>query len=100
MFVIDTDVVIACRDTDPEIFFSTRKRDTERAKAFCGSCRIRLACLENALEFEKISGERLHGVQGGLTEAERGRTTFRRIDGGSIHRRDATNEQGLRAAAG
>lgn len=100
MYVIDSQTPIACRDTDPEIFFSGVASKIEKAKAHCRVCPIRLACLENALEFEKVSGERLHGVQGGLTEDERAKTTFRRIDGGSIHREDATNEQGLRAAAG
>ena len=100
MFVIDSQVKIACRDINPEIFFSRRKRDIAEAKAFCRSCPIMLACLENALEFEKISGERQHGVQGGLTEAERAQTTLRRIDGTSIHREEATHEQGLRAATG
>lgn len=97
MYVIDSETPIACRDINPEIFFSTRKYDIEQAKAFCRSCPIMLACLENALEFEQIAGERQHGVQGGLTEAERAQTTLRRIDGTSIHRRDA-NHEGLRAA--
>lgn len=100
MYAIDSQVKIACRDIDPEIFFSKRKSSIERAKSYCRSCPIMLACLENALEYERVAGERQHGVQGGLTEAERAQTTLRRIDGTSIHRRDANHEQGLRAATG
>jgi hypothetical protein len=81
MFAIDGDFVPPCRDgrVDPDIFFSERKSKIEWAKRICGSCRIQLICLDNALEFEKLSGERLHGVHGGLTEAERADITLTRI---------------------
>ena len=107
MFVLDRDYTEPCRDdsVDPEFFFANEKTKTGKrkvaiAKAACRSCRVRLICLEKALDFERISGEPLHGIHGGLTEEERKTTTFRRIDGGrsTIHREDATNEQGLHIA--
>jgi WhiB family redox-sensing transcriptional regulator len=35
---------------DPELFFAEAPADVEAAKALCQGCRIRLACLEGALE--------------------------------------------------
>jgi WhiB family redox-sensing transcriptional regulator len=35
---------------DPELFFAEAPADVEAAKALCQSCRIRVACLEGALE--------------------------------------------------
>ena len=40
---------LACR-TDPELFFAEAPADVELAKALCGDCRIRRACLAGALE--------------------------------------------------
>ena len=37
-----------------------------RAKALCGTCDVRDACLTHALRFDEF-----HGVWGGLTEGER-----------------------------
>jgi WhiB family redox-sensing transcriptional regulator len=35
---------------DPELFFAEAPADVEAAKALCQGCRIRMACLEGALE--------------------------------------------------
>ena len=35
---------------DPELFFAEAPADVEAAKALCQGCRIRVACLEGALE--------------------------------------------------
>lgn len=45
---------------------SDRREREARAKAICGSCRVREDCLAHALEV----GERF-GIWGGLTEVER-----------------------------
>lgn len=58
-----------CRGIDPEIFYPDDDDATaDAAKAICGGCSVRQACLEFALtQREK------HGVWGGLTERERRR---------------------------
>jgi WhiB family redox-sensing transcriptional regulator len=40
---------LPCTD-DPELFFAEAPSDVEAAKALCQGCRIRVACLEGALE--------------------------------------------------
>ena len=35
---------------DPELFFAESPQDVERAKAMCGGCKARIACLAGALE--------------------------------------------------
>ena len=35
---------------DPELFFAEAPSDVEAAKALCQGCRIRMACLEGALD--------------------------------------------------
>lgn len=39
-----------CRSHDPELWFSDRVPDVERAQALCRGCPLRLACLAGALE--------------------------------------------------
>ncbi|MGC4998507.1 WhiB family transcriptional regulator [Streptomyces sp. DT195] len=54
---------------DPEIFFP-EPDETDKitaAKALCGQCPVRRACLDAALE-----GGTTDGIRGGLTEEERG----------------------------
>ncbi len=58
----------ACRGIDPDIFYPPSDEDAGEAKAICGQCTVRLACLEHAL----ASRER-DGVWGGATERERRR---------------------------
>jgi WhiB family redox-sensing transcriptional regulator len=40
---------LPCTD-DPELFFAEAPADVEAAKALCQGCRIRVACLQGALE--------------------------------------------------
>ena len=58
----------ACRGLDPAIFHPDTDDDAEQAKAVCGECGVRVACLEHAL----ASREKV-GVWGGATERERRR---------------------------
>ena len=41
---------LPCRREDPELFFAESPSDVELAKALCGSCPVRAACLTGALE--------------------------------------------------
>ncbi|HYU84239.1 MAG TPA: WhiB family transcriptional regulator [Kribbellaceae bacterium] len=63
----------ACRDVDPDLFFSVeserglRRRAREvLAKSLCSTCPVRRQCREHAL----ATGE-TYGVWGGTTEEER-----------------------------
>ncbi|MFI8287504.1 WhiB family transcriptional regulator [Streptomyces sp. ms191] len=60
-----------CRTADPEGLFGPSS-DQKRAKSVCTDCRVRLACLAEALD-NRIE----FGVWGGMTERER-RTLLRR----------------------
>ena len=57
-----------CAQTDPEAFFPEKGGSTREAKRVCGSCEVRVDCLEYALE----NDERF-GIWGGLSERERRR---------------------------
>lgn len=57
-----------CAQTDPEAFFPEKGGSTREAKRVCGSCDVRVDCLEYALE----NDERF-GIWGGLSERERRR---------------------------
>jgi WhiB family transcriptional regulator, redox-sensing transcriptional regulator len=66
----------ACRDVNPELFFSpesergVRKRAREMvAKSLCGTCPVQPECRQHALSV----GEP-YGVWGGTTESERDNT--------------------------
>ena len=63
----------ACREADPELFFSPesergpRRRARERAaKTFCSRCPVVQQCLQHALKVKEP-----YGVWGGLTAGER-----------------------------
>ena len=63
----------ACREADPELFFSPesergpRRRARERAaKTFCSRCPVVQQCLQHALKVKEP-----YGVWGGLTTGER-----------------------------
>ena len=58
----------ACRGIDPEIFYPPSDDEAEPAKAVCGACGVRAACLEWAL-----STRERDGIWGGATEKERRR---------------------------
>jgi WhiB family redox-sensing transcriptional regulator len=77
----------ACRGTDPELFFDSRR--SARAKQICAICPVRDACLEAALTvelFEHVQqldegrggAIRNHGVYGGWTADERKPLIYRR----------------------
>ncbi|GHF27538.1 transcriptional regulator WhiB [Streptomyces mashuensis] len=61
-----------CSSLDPQtadqLFFPTprARKDIAQAKALCAQCPVRRICLDAALESESV-----HGIRGGLTEAER-----------------------------
>jgi WhiB family redox-sensing transcriptional regulator len=65
-----------CLHYDPELFFAPRARAQRKAKAICGKCGVREACLTFALEL-RIE----HGVWGGMNVDER-RTMMPRAGGG------------------
>ena len=58
----------ACKG-EPEIFFSDDEQSLARARSICEGCEVRADCLEAAL----AAGPNLHGLWGGLTQAERRR---------------------------
>jgi WhiB family redox-sensing transcriptional regulator len=58
----------ACRGLDPGIFYPETDEEAESAKAVCGACGVRTACLEHALQRREKQG-----VWGGCTERERRR---------------------------
>jgi WhiB family redox-sensing transcriptional regulator len=58
----------ACRGLDPEIFYPPSEDDVSEAKMICGTCAVREACLEYALDNREGDG-----IWGGATERERRR---------------------------
>ncbi|MGE3621301.1 MAG: WhiB family transcriptional regulator [Acidimicrobiia bacterium] len=58
----------ACRGLDPQIFYPDVDEEAGAAKAVCGLCPVRHACLEYAL-----TKREKEGVWGGATERERRR---------------------------
>ena len=58
----------ACRGLEPSIFYPDDDDDALDAKAVCGECSVRVACLEFAL-----NAREKQGVWGGATERERRR---------------------------
>jgi WhiB family transcriptional regulator, redox-sensing transcriptional regulator len=63
-----------CAQTDPEAFFPEKGGSTREAKRVCGSCEVRVECLEYAL----MHDERF-GIWGGLSERERRKLKRRAI---------------------
>lgn len=68
----------ACRSTDPDLFFPVGTTGPAldhiaAAKAICGTCPVRVPCLEFALETNQDSG-----VWGGTSEEERRQLRRRR----------------------
>jgi WhiB family redox-sensing transcriptional regulator len=67
----------ACQDAEPDLFFpisatGAAQTDIAMAKRVCGSCQVRVECLDYALETRQA-----HGIWGGTTEDERRRLTER-----------------------
>ena len=44
------DVLLPCREYDPELFFAEAPDDVEYAKSLCQDCPVRATCLRGALE--------------------------------------------------
>lgn len=63
----------ACRDAEPDLFFSNAERDREEALQLCAACPVRLECLEHAL-----ASREAYGIWGGTDEQERKRLLRRR----------------------
>ena len=57
-----------CAEVDPEIFFPERGGSSKAARAVCGDCRVRMQCLEYAL-----NNKEQFGIWGGTSERERRR---------------------------
>ncbi len=67
---------VACRNEDPELFFSVGKmpeKQAEQAKAICRRCKVIDWCLEYALKEDMR-----YGVWGGKTEEERSKMKLTR----------------------
>lgn len=56
----------ACKTVDPGVFYPTKGRGDEEAKAICEVCPCRAPCLAHALERPEHEG-----IWGGLNERER-----------------------------
>jgi WhiB family redox-sensing transcriptional regulator len=63
----------ACRDTDPDLFFSNADADRQEALRLCAACPVRHECLEHALTTREA-----YGIWGGTDERERKRLVRRR----------------------
>ncbi|MFV2196000.1 WhiB family transcriptional regulator [Nocardiopsis sp. LOL_012] len=62
----------ACQGSDLNVFFSNGRHIQDRARAVCGRCPVRAACLADAIE----QGDQF-GIRGGLNPQERRRVAFR-----------------------
>lgn len=60
-----------CLGEDPELFFSDAPADHAAAKAICGWCPVRAACLADAFATDLSIP---YGIRGGLSANERRRT--------------------------
>jgi len=64
----------ACRDSDPDLWFTERGASTTPAKKICRECLVREDCLEFAL-----ANQEKHGIWGGMSENERRRLRRQRV---------------------
>lgn len=71
MLTLSEHQLTPCKVNDPELWFSRRKTDRERAKQLCRGCPQREACLAATLELERSLGHILVGIHAGTTETER-----------------------------
>lgn len=63
----------ACRDADPDLFFTSDDQARREALARCAGCPVRLECLDHALEHRET-----YGIWGGTDEQERKRLSRQR----------------------
>lgn len=61
---------------DPDMFLA--KAHQERARRICTVCTFQPTCLEQALDFQRISGEPLQGMVAGFLPEERTKIYRRR----------------------
>ena len=90
-------VDLPCRQAEEDLWFSDAPADLERAKALCGACPVRSACLAGALERREYCG-----VWGGEI-FERGAVIARKRPRGRPSKADLARDAELaaaRAAAG
>ena len=64
---------LPCRTHNPDLWFADAPADLEKAKSFCGTCPVRVLCLEYALDMREP-----YGIWGGLNEYERRRALARK----------------------
>jgi len=69
-----------CSQLDPELWFPEPWEDDAPAKAVCGRCPVRAACLAYAL-----AANEQHGVWGGFSTEERREIQRRRLDARRRH---------------
>jgi len=58
----------ACQGLNPEIFYPDNEENCQQAKAVCGECKVRIACLTYALDSREKQG-----IWGGASARERRR---------------------------
>ncbi len=74
--------LLPCRQEDPELFFAESPSDVEFAKALCGTCPLRDACLAGALERREpwgVWGGQLF-LQGAVIPRKRPRGRPRKVE--------------------
>lgn len=69
----------ACRGQPKHAFFPTRGESTRPAKALCGTCTVRVECLDYALAHETFHRD---GIWDGTGPTQRGREAARRQEAG------------------
>lgn len=62
-----------CAETDPDLFFSAHKYDTDIARRICAACPVATACRDYAL-----ADTELRGVWGGTDRRQRTRLRVQR----------------------
>ena len=85
---------LPCRSDDADLWFAESPAELERAKALCGSCPVRAACLAGALEREEP-----WGVWGGEI-FERGVVVPRKRPRGRPSKADLARDAAYAAAPG
>lgn len=73
----------ACRNADPEIFFTDTAEAKRKAKQICFGCPVRSDCYRDVMTFESDASEapvtnlkRRHGVFAGITNYTRWAMTY------------------------
>lgn len=77
--MLHIDEPTACAEAFPELWFSNEPKKIAEAKRLCRACPFMLRCLNECIETEKLLGQRLRGIHGGLEPHERANLKMRRI---------------------